>query len=37
MGQVTYSTQDKVKNHSVEDTLDQLERNAETDIVKEYL
>lgn len=37
MGQVTYSTQDKVKNHSVEDTLNQLERNAETDIVKEYL
>ncbi|GAQ00858.1 hypothetical protein NBRC111452_659 [Companilactobacillus farciminis] len=37
MGQVSYSTQDNVQNRSVEDTLAQLERSAETDIVKEYL
>lgn len=37
MGQITYSSQDKVKNRNVEDTLKQLERSAETDIVKEYL
>lgn len=37
MGQITYSSQDKVKNRNVEDTLIQLERSAETDIVKEYL
>jgi len=37
MGQVSYSTQDKVQNHNVEDTLQELERSAETDIVKEYL
>ncbi|QCX23690.1 diguanylate cyclase domain-containing protein [Companilactobacillus futsaii] len=37
MGQVSYSTQDKVQNSSVEDTLAQLERSAETDIVKEYM
>lgn len=37
MGQVTYSTQDRVKNNSVEEALSQLERSAETDIVKEYL
>lgn len=37
MGQITYSSQDRVKNRSVEDTLQQLERSAETDIVKEYL
>ncbi|CAJ1182684.1 diguanylate cyclase domain-containing protein [Companilactobacillus nantensis] len=37
MGQITYSSQDKVKNRNVEDTLLQLERSAETDIVKEYL
>jgi len=36
-GQITYSSQDRVKNRNVEDTLAQLERNAETDIVKEYL
>lgn len=37
MGQITYSSQDRVKNRNVEDTLSQLERSAETDIVKEYL
>ncbi|HIY94006.1 diguanylate cyclase domain-containing protein [Companilactobacillus sp. HBUAS56275] len=37
MGQITYSSQDRVKNRNVEDTLTQLERSAETDIVKEYL
>ncbi len=37
MGQITYSSQDRVKNRNVEDTLEQLERSAETDIVKEYL
>jgi len=37
MGQITYSSQDRVKNRNVEDTLAQLERSAETDIVKEYL
>ncbi|WP_048000681.1 GGDEF domain-containing protein [Lactiplantibacillus herbarum] len=37
MGQVSYSTQDKVHNYSVEDTLRELDRSAETDIVKEYL
>ncbi|KRO00765.1 diguanylate cyclase domain-containing protein [Companilactobacillus kimchiensis] len=37
MGQITYSTQDKVRNDNVEDTLARLERSAETDIVKEYL
>lgn len=37
MGQVSYSTQDKVDNRNVEDTLAQLDRSAETDIVKEYL
>ncbi|ATO45417.1 hypothetical protein C5L30_001891 [Companilactobacillus farciminis] len=37
MGQVTYSTQDRAKDHTVEDTLLQLERSAETDIVKEYM
>lgn len=37
MGQVSYSTQDNVQNRSVEDTLAQLERSAETDIVKEYM
>ena len=37
IGQVSYSTQDTVTNRSVDDTLAQLERSAETDIVKEYL
>lgn len=37
MGQVSYSTQDRAKDHTVEDTLAQLERSAETDIVKEYM
>ncbi|MFD1419390.1 GGDEF domain-containing protein [Lactiplantibacillus songbeiensis] len=37
MGQVSYSTQDKVLDHNVLDTLQDLDRNAETDIVKEYL
>jgi len=37
MGQITYSSQDRVKNRNVEETLRQLVRSAETDIVKEYL
>ncbi|MFC0378901.1 diguanylate cyclase domain-containing protein [Levilactobacillus acidifarinae] len=37
IGQVSYATQDTVANRSVEDALAQLERSAETDIVKEYL
>lgn len=37
IGPVSYSTQDKVTNRNVEDTLKQLERSAETDIVKEYI
>ena len=36
-GQVTYSTQDNVKGCTVDEALAQLQRNAETDIVKEYL
>ena len=37
IGQVTYTIQDQVAAHNVAETLAQLERNAETDIVKEYL
>lgn len=37
MGQISYSSQDKVANRNVKDTLIQLERSSETDIVKEYL
>ncbi|WP_158610651.1 diguanylate cyclase domain-containing protein [Lactiplantibacillus garii] len=36
-GQVTYSTQNMVRDSSIDAVLAQLERSAETDIVREYL
>lgn len=37
IGQASYSTQDKAVNRDYETALKQLERSAETDIVKEYI